>query len=156
MRFTETLRPAGHLTLLVRRHGRPLLCDPHPNLILDAGRAAMAALWAGTGSGRPTRIMVGTGTASPAAGDSRLTDPVTRALSAAAGPGTKLPEPWASLPGLLQPGPATARFCFEIPEEAANGLALADEAGHLLARWTRAAILKEPDLSLLGVWDITF
>lgn len=139
-------RPSGLFELRVFRRGELIEEWADRNLVVDKYKVTHARLLGGDVANRSvTKISVGTNGTTPAAGNTAITNPFTKAITAVTYPATN-----------------SVRFSFSIGTSEANGKAILEfgllTAGDLLyARKTRAAALnKESDISFSGTWTITF
>lgn len=116
----------------------------HHNLIMNAGRFALANLLGNSGSNNYLgKIGVGTNGTSPSTGDTALTGGFTKALTSVT----------------VSSNTVTCNYVFDYSE--ANGIAIQEfglftQGNTLFARRTRAAINKTSDLRLSGTWQIIF
>lgn len=145
MKFAESVRGLrGTLHLNVKRHGRTVERWEDHNVIVDVGRAALAAVMAGEKTLAITHVGVGTGTANALPTDTALTDAVLIPLAA------------RSVTGMQ------ARFGFTIDRETANGLNLREFAlflsdGTMFSHRVRDRTLeKADDMTIEGYWTIDF
>ncbi len=139
-------RPSGLFELRVFRRGALIEEWTDRNLVVDNYKVTHARLLGGDVTNRSvTKISVGTNGTSPAAGNTAITDPFTKAVSSVTYPATN-----------------QVCFAFSILTTEANGKAIMEfgllTAGDLLyARKSRTAALnKESDISFSGTWTITF
>lgn len=139
-------RPSGLFELRVFRRGALIEEWADRNLVVDNYKLTHARLLGGDVTNRSvTKISLGTNGTAPAAGNTAITSPFTKAVSSVTYPATN-----------------SVRFSFSILTSEANGMAILEfgllTAGDLLyARKTRSAALnKESDISFTGTWTITF
>lgn len=139
-------RPSGLFELRVFRRGRLIEEWAERNLVVDNYKVTHASLLGGDTANRSvTQISVGTNGTAPAAGNTAITNPFTKAVS-----------------GVTYPTSSQVRFSFSIGTAEANGKAIMEfglltAGGLLYARKTRAAALnKESDISFSGTWTLSF
>lgn len=139
-------QPTGHFLLKVYRQGVLLDVMDERNLIVDGSKQTHARLLGGDVTNRSvTQIGFGESGAAPAAGNTTLTVPFTKAIDSVSYPATN-----------------QVAFNFSLTTGEANGKAILEfglltAGGVLYARKVRTVALnKESDLSLTGVWTITF
>lgn len=138
--------PKGRLYLEVYRRGELIEVFEEENLIVDGSKQTHARLLGGDVSNRSvTRFSVGTNGTAPAAGNTALTSPYTKAIDTVSYPATN-----------------QVQFAFSLGSGEANGKAIMEfglltAGGTLYARRVRASALnKDSDISLSGTWTITF
>ena len=143
----EIATPKGIFNLKVFNAAGKLLEEyTHDNLIVTLGKTAQAKL-VGGGSGwenkKVTEMKFGTDGTDPSSGDTTITAPFTKTVTATFPDSTSVVFEW-SLATSEANGKAIQEF----------GLICAD--GTLFARRTRAVINKTSDLRLEGTWKIQF
>lgn len=136
----------GLFSLRVYRRGELIEEYEDHNLIVAGAKTALAALIAGSGSGRTiAKIGFGTNGSGPATSDTGLTGAYTKAIAS------------YSFPAAGQ-----VQFAWELLVSEATGLAISEFGlicadGSLFARKTRRqALQKDSDISLEGKWLIIF
>lgn len=138
--------PRGRLEFVVRRGGRVIESFCENNLVVDASKLPLSRLVGGSVAGQSiTSIAFGTNGVAPAAGNTTITAPFTKAVDSVEYPATN-----------------QVKFNFSLSSTEANGMSISEfglltGGGTLFARKTRAAALaKDSDLSLTGSWTLTF
>jgi len=145
MKENDEVKVKGSLKVMVFKNGILVDTWEDRNMVLAAGRSAVAALMAGDVAGKAiARIGFGVSVTPPTPEDSALTDPFIK-----------------SIDGAGCPTPEQAQFAWSLAGSEANGKTITEfglfcSDGTLFARKTRAAIAKEPDISLAGTWTISF
>jgi hypothetical protein len=139
----------GYLHLRVFRNAKFVEAIREKNLITDAARPRIRALCsmacAVGESLHITHVGVGDGSEPAKGEDTDLHNTVLVPVSSA-----------------TVPEPATARFGFVIPLDAANGLSIREFGlfcgdGMLFSKRVRSRVIdKDPDVSIFGCWDIHF
>lgn len=138
--------PQGHFHLEIWR-GRDLIeVVDEKNLIVVGSKQTHARLLGGDVTNRSvTQISYGDSLTAPAAGNTAITNPFTKAID-----------------NVTYPATNQVRFSFSLASGEANGKAIGEfglltAGGVLYARKTRSAALnKESDISVSGTWTITF
>lgn len=138
--------PSGLFVLNVFRRGELIDQIEEKNLIVDGSKQTHARLLGGDVTNRNvTQFSVGTNGAAPAAGNSAITSPFTKALDLVTYPATN-----------------QVMFSFSLGTGEANGKAILEfglltAGGVLYARKNRATALnKESDITFSGTWTISF
>lgn len=141
---TEHL-PTGTLSVAVYRHGVLLQQWEETNLVVNEARTMLAQLVAGDGAGSAiTQIGFGVGGSPAAPGNTSLSSAYVRNLT-----------------GHSYPEAGKVRFTFALATSEANGLTIREFGlitadNRLFSRKVRGGIEKNDDISLEGVWTITF
>lgn len=143
----ETTQPRGIFHLKAFNAAGDLVDEyTAENLIVTNGKAAQAALVGGASgfaNKRVTQIQFGTDGTEPSAGDTSITNPFTKTVTATYPDSTSVVFEW-TLATTEANGKAIQEF----------GLLCVDNS--LFARRTRAVINKTSDLRLEGTWKIQF
>ncbi len=148
MKFIDDKAPKGTFELRVYNAAGELLEQyVHENLIVSAGKSALALLIGGGDPGydkRVTKISFGTDGTAPSAGDTGITSPFTKAIGS-----------------VTYPDSTSVVFNWSLATTEANGKAIQEFGllcidNTLFARRTRAVINKTSDLRLEGTWKIQF
>lgn len=145
--LADRQRPArGIFDLRILRNGIVIERYRDENLVVDVARTQMAHLIGGDVSGRSIeKIAFGTNGSEPHPGNTVITNPYIKPVSAIAYPSSNSVE-----------------FTFELRTDEANGMSIVEfglltGSEALFARKVRTgAIQKEPDLSLSGTWTVLF
>lgn len=115
------------------------------NLVVTTGQQDIAKLLGGATTGKPVSLLgVGTNSTEPALSDTALADMFTKAIT-----------------GVAYPATNSVRFSWSLEASDANGITirefgLLNEDNVLIARKTRAEIVKTSAVRLVGDWTITF
>jgi hypothetical protein len=143
MKQHEHIKPVGIFRLKVFKKGVLIEEYEDKNLIVNQGRNHIAQLLGGGATDPIDTIGFGEGSATPAAGDTGLTNDYTKPIGAVSYPST----------GQLQ-------IDWSLETSEGNGMAITEFglfwATYLFARKTRAAINKDSDIRLEGTWTINF
>lgn len=138
--------PSGLFVLNVFRRGELIERMEEKNLIVDGSKQVHAKLLGGDVTNRSvTQFSVGTSGTAPAAGNTTITSPYTKALDLVTYPATN-----------------QVQFSFSLGTGEANGKAILEfglltAGGVLYARKVRTlALNKESDISFAGTWTISF
>lgn len=138
--------PHGQFLLKVYRRGILIETVNEPNLIVTGSKEALAHLLGGDVATRSvTQIGFGTSGTSPVIGNTSLTSGF-----------------YKDLDGVAYPSAGTVDFEFSLSSSEANGMAIMEfglltEGDVLFSRRVRSAALnKESDISLTGLWSIVF
>lgn len=138
--------PTGEFILSVYRGDELVEEFVEKNLIVDGSKLMLSKLLGGTVTNNSvTQISFGTSGTAPAAGNTAITNPFTKAVDTVTYPAT-----------------GQVSFNFSLGTSEANGKAILEfgllsGAGALFARKVRSSALnKESDLTLSGSWVITF
>lgn len=139
-------KPRGHFVLEVRRNGVLIERMEEKNLIVDGSKQVHARLLGGDVTNRSVaQFSVGTNGAAPAAGNTSITSPYTKAIDT-----------------VTYPAANQVQFAFSLGSGEANGKAILEfglltAGGVLYARKIRSSPLnKESDISFAGTWTISF
>lgn len=138
-------RPGGVLDLTVYRSGQVFERWRDDNLVVDGARQMLAELVAGDGAGESiTQIGFGTSDTPATPDDTSLTAAYVR-----------------NLVDHSYPEPGQVQFEFALNTSEANGITIKEfglitSSGALFSRKVRGGIEKNDDISLAGVWTITF
>ncbi len=138
-------RPGGVLELAIYRNGREIDRWRDDNLVVDGARNMLAELVAGDGAGEAiTQIGFGVGDTPATPDDTGLTSAYIRDLVAHS-----------------YPDEGQVQFEFALNTSEANGITIREfglitSSGALFSRKVRGGIEKNDDISLAGVWTITF
>lgn len=137
--------PEGTLEIAVFKNGKLFDFFRDRNLVVNDARGSLAELVAGDGAGSVIR-KIGFGVSDTPADpdDESLTSAYVRALN-----------------GHSYPEPGKVRFEFSLNTSEANGITIREfglitESNRLFSRKVRGGIEKNDDISLEGVWTITF
>jgi hypothetical protein len=144
--FDRLRRPRGRVELRVFRRG--VLVDHwiDRNLVVDNSKLLLSRLAGGDVTNRSlTQIQFGTNGSAPAAGNTAITSPFSKALDSHA-----------------YPDGTSVSFAFSLGSSENNGMAilefgLVSADGTLFARKTRSSALnKDSDITVSGSWVIQF
>jgi hypothetical protein len=138
--------PTGRLHIEVFRKGVLVEVFDEDNLVVDGYKNTHSHLIGGdTTNYRVTQFGVGTNGTAPAAGNTALTSPFTKAVDS-----------------VSYPASGQVQFGFSLASGEANGKSIMEfglltAGGVLYARRVRAsALVKTSDISFTGTWTITF
>lgn len=134
----------GEVALKVYKDGVLVEDSVEHNLVVTLGRKNIARLIGGGTAYAVTDFKAGTNATAPAAGDTSITSPFSKAITT-----------------VSYPVDGTVQFDFSIELSEANGKAITefglyDSNGVLFARKTRAVINKDNTIRIAGTWKIIF
>lgn len=145
MNLTDTLALSGEFELRIYRAGQLVDEIVERNLIVNGALGQLARLIGGDGASRHiTHIGFGTGTAAASPDNTGLTGAF-----------------WKPVTAVTYPATGHAAFSWSLSTAEANGLSITEFGlrcadNTLFSRKVRAAIVKDSDLSLTGIWTIKF
>lgn len=134
----------GEVALKIFQNGVLIEDSVDRNLVVTLGKKNLAKLLGGGTAYAVTDFKAGTNSTAPAASDSSITSPFSKAITT-----------------VSYPVDGTVQFDFSIELSEANGKAIAefglfDSNGILFARKTRAVINKDNTIRIVGTWKIIF
>jgi hypothetical protein len=140
----DTINVRGEVALKIYKNGKLIEDSVDRNLVVTLGKKNLARLLGGGTAYAVTNFKAGTNATSPAANDTAITSPFSKAITTVSYP----------VDGQVQ-------FDFSIELSEANGKAIAefglyDSNGVLFARKTRAVINKDNTIRIAGTWNIIF
>lgn len=145
MNVLEDLKMKGELTIIRRDFSGNIVQSLHvPNLVVTAGKNYIASRMVGTASNVMSHMAIGTGTATPAAGDTTLGTEAGRVAFSASTASTNTVTYTATFPAGTGTGAITEAGIFN-----------AASAGTMLCRTTFPVVNKQSGDSIAITWVVT-
>lgn len=145
MDLNENLKMKGELSIVVRGENGQVKKTLHvPNLVVSVGKNYIASRIVGTSSTIMSHMAIGTGTATPAAGDTTLGTEAGRVLLASGTASTNTVTYTATFPAGTGTGAITEAGVFN-----------QNSAGTLLCRTTFPVVNKAAGDSIAITWVVT-
>lgn len=145
MNINENLKMKGELTIVRRNAAGQITQELHvPNLVVTAGKGYIASRMVGTSSGAMSHMAIGTGSTSPAAGDTTLGTEAGRVGLTSSVASANTVTYTATFPSGTGTGAITEA-----------GILNASSSGTLLCRTTFPVVNKQSGDSIAITWVVT-